>query len=174
MKYLLILLLTFNLPLMAQTDTHQAFFDKLAGLCGQTFTGQSSFPDDPKDSFYGKPLVAHIAECGPAQIRVPFQVGTDTSRTWVFNLKEDGLQLQHDHRHQDGTPHEVNLYGGMATAQGTALQQSFAADTHTIGQIPEAATNVWTLTLSEDGQSLIYYLERHGKPRFKATLYRQP
>ena len=38
--------------------------------------------------------------------------------------------------------------------------------------VPEAATNEWFLTVTADGQQLTYYLERHGKPRFEATLQR--
>jgi hypothetical protein len=26
---------------------------------------------------------------------------------------EEGLQLKHDHRHEDGTPDEVTMYGGV-------------------------------------------------------------
>jgi hypothetical protein len=38
--------------------------------------------------------------------------------------------------------------------------------------LPEAASNEWHLTIDEGAQHLTYYLERHGKPRFKATLTR--
>ena len=65
------------------------------------------------------------------------------------------------------------MYGGWATADGGARSQSFAADEHTRGLIPEAATNVWQLRLSVDGD-LTYYLERHSEPRFEATLRLRP
>ncbi len=50
--------------------------------------------------------------------------------------------------------------------------QSFPADAHTAQLIPDASTNEWFLSLSEDGKHLTYYLERHSKPRFKAVLDR--
>ena len=73
-------------------------------------------------------------------------------------------------RHADGTPDEVTLYGGVAVDAGSALSQSFPADRYTANLIPEAATNEWFLSFSADGQELTYYLERHGKARFKAVL----
>jgi hypothetical protein len=65
------------------------------------------------------------------------------------------------------------MYGGWAVDGGSATSQSFAADDHTKDLVPEAATNVWTLTLSEDGEQLTYSLERHSRPRFRATLTRR-
>ena len=64
------------------------------------------------------------------------------------------------------------VWGDRATRDGSALSQSFPADEHTRKLLPEAATNVWTLTLDPERAELTYYLERHGKPRFEAALVR--
>jgi ABC-type transport system substrate-binding protein len=156
-------------PLTADQD---AFWKTLISLCGRRFEGESVLPRDPGDSFAGKKLVAHVAQCGPDRISVPFTVGTDTSRTWLIRRTPEGLELKHDHRHADGKPDAITLYGGLAGKEGTAYSQAFAADAYTAKLIPDAATNVWTLSLSEDGRELTYYLERHAKPRFKAVLKR--
>jgi hypothetical protein len=153
-----------------QSESQDAFFQKVASFCGTSFTGQSSFPEDPGDAWRGKELVAHIKTCNPDEIRIPFIVGEDHSRTWILRRVEGGLQLQHDHRHADGIADEVTLYGGTTLNNGSHLAQSFPADDYTAGLIPEAATNEWFLSFSEDGTELTYYLERHGKPRFRATL----
>lgn len=155
-----------------QSDAQDAFFERMAGLCGSIFEGYSSFPPDPDHDFAGKLLIATVATCSDNEIRVPFVVGEDRSRTWILTRSEQGLLLKHDHRHEDGTPDEVTMYGGWATDDGAAWLQSFAADEHTQALLPEAATNVWSLSLAPDGGSLTYYLERHGEPRFKATLAR--
>ena len=147
-------------------DARAAFFERLSALCGATFDGYMSFPDDPEHAFAGKLLVAHVETCGEDEIRVPFAVGEDRSRTWIVSRRDD-------HRHADGTPDEITLYGGWATGPGDSLSQSFAAHEHTARLIPEAATNVWTLSLSEDGTSLTYDLRRHDRPRFRATLNRR-
>lgn len=161
----------FCAPVRAQ-DARDQFFTTLKGLCGARFEGAMTFPTEGQDDFAGKLLVAHITSCGDDEIRVPFLVGEDRSRTWIFSRMEGGLQLKHDHRHADGTPDAVTMYGGMASATGTSLMQSFAADAHTAKLIPAAVTNVWTVSLNADGTRLTYHLERDAKPRFTAVLER--
>ena len=157
-------------PTPTLTTNQQAFFDQVKSLCGARYEGKSVFPEDPGDAFRGQLLVAVIESCGDDEIRIPFLVGPDASRTWVLKPTAEGLQLKHDHRHEDGTPDEVTLYGGVATDPGSPISQSFPADSYTANLIPEAASNEWFLSFSADGQKLTYYLERHGKPRFKAVL----
>jgi hypothetical protein len=151
-------------------ENQQAFYDHVKSMCGARYEGKPVFPEDPGDAFRGQLLVAVIETCGDDEIRIPFMVGPDSSRTWVLKRTANGLQLKHDHRHADGTPDEVTLYGGTAVDAGSALSQSFPADSYTANLIPEASTNEWFLSFSADGQELTYYLERHGKPRFKAVL----
>jgi hypothetical protein len=148
------------------------FVSTLRSLCGARFEGAKTFPPDSLDSFAGKVLSAEVVGCTESEVRVPFAVGEDRSRTWIFTRLEQGLRLQHDHRHADGTPDSITMYGGMATRDGTALTQSFAADAYTAELIPEAATNVWTISLSPDSLTLTYHLERHARPRFTAVLLR--
>jgi len=59
--------------------------------------------------------------------------------------------LRHDHRHADGTPDRVTMYGGMAQPGGTARSQAFLSDAYTARLVPGADTNLWTVTVSEDG-----------------------
>ena len=151
-------------------DTAGDFYNTLSSLCGETFVGEMTFPTDGQDSFKGKQLVAEIAHCDQTEIRVPFTVGEDRSRTWIISRTESGLRLKHDHRHKDGSPDEITNYGGDSSETGNDMSQSFPADTFTQELIPAAATNVWTLSLSEDFSQLTYHLTRHGKPRFTAVL----
>ena len=153
-------------------DPQIAFFERIHTLCGARFEGKSVFPEDPGDAFRDQTLVAIVEDCGERVIRIPFQVGSDHSRTWVLTRTVDGLQLKHDHRHADGRPDEVTLYGGTANSPGSELSQSFPADTYTAELIPDAATNEWFLSLSADSATMTYYLERHNKARFKAILKR--
>ena len=157
-----------------QFENQEVFFDRLTSLCGARFEGESVFPEDPGDAFRDQLLVAVIDSCSADEIRIPFLVGEDHSRTWVLKKTANGLQLKHDHRHDDGTPDEVTLYGGTAINPGTTISQSFPADTYTADLIPEAASNEWFLSLSEGADEITYYLERHNKARFKAILKRVP
>lgn len=106
----------------------------------------------------------HVRECGPTEIRVPFHVGDDRSRTWVLTRTGSGLRLKHDHRHEDGSEDEVTQYGGDTAEPGTATRQEFPADQHTASLIPEATTNVWTVEL-EPGEEFVYALRREGTDR---------
>jgi hypothetical protein len=171
----LLLLAALALPAQAAETTAppgSALFATLKGLCGATFEGRSVFPTDPKDSFFGKPLVARVASCTETEVRVPFAVGEDRSRTWVFTRGAAGVTLKHDHRHADGTPDAQTDYGGLATAAGSALTQNFAADAYTATLIPAAHSNVWTISLSADGRTLAYILNRDGRLRFESKLLR--
>ena len=131
-----------------------------------------TFPEDGQDDFAGKLLVAEIKQCDEKEVRIPFSVGTDQSRTWIVTATTDGLQLKHDHRHKDGTPDRITNYGGTVHTVGTAISQSFPADPFTAKLIPEASTNVWNLTFSDDFSQRTYHLTRHDKPRFTAVLKR--
>ena len=156
-----------------QTESQDAFFKQLSSLCGSRFVGQSVFPEDPGDGWRDKQLVAHIQSCTADEIRIPFIVGDDHSRTWILSRVEGGIQLKHDHRHADGTADEVTMYGGTTQSAGSPLSQSFPANAYTEDLIPEASTNEWFLSFSRDSSELTYYLERNGLPRFKAILLKK-
>ncbi len=153
-------------------SNQRLFFDNLKKLCGTQLEGATEFPQDPKHDFAGKKLIMSVQACSDTEIRIPFRVGDDTSRTWIISLTEKGLLLKHDHRHADGTPDKVTMYGGWAAPGGSPTEQRFAADDETEKLIPEASTNVWTLTIGEHGNEFTYALERNGEMRYKARLRR--
>jgi len=157
----------------APGDTRDQFMVTLKSLCGQRFEGVQTYAVDPNNDFAGKTISTQV-NCSAADVRMPVQVGEDRSRTWIFTRPHNGLELRHDHRHADGTPDKVTMYGGMAKEGGTARSQAFLADAYTAELVPGADTNVWTVSLSEDGQVLTYRLERHAKPRAEFTLQRVP
>ena len=146
----------------------------LKSLCGQRFEGAMTYAIDPKHAFANKVLVASFAKCSDTEVRIPLLVGEDASRTWVITRTAAALELRHDHRHTDGTPDAETMYGGMVSGPGTPLSQSFFADAYTAKLIKGALTNVWTIILSEDNNTLTYHLERHAKPRVTAVFKRTP
>lgn len=82
----------------------------------------------------------------------------------MLTHKGDRIELKHDHRHEDGSPDEVTLYGGTTTNTGTAGAQYFPADQHTRELIESAFSNVWTMRI-EPGERFTYGLWRLGTPR---------
>ena len=144
-----------------------AFFAHLTTLCGQAFAG-SVFADTPAptgaDPFAGKPLVMHVRDCGPDEIRIPFHVGDDRSRTWVVTRTAGGLRLKHDHRHQDGSADAVTMYGGDTTTAGSAQRQEFPVDADSKAMFlgegrGVSVTNVWAMEI-EPGRRFVYELAR--------------
>lgn len=146
-------------------DTEQdAFWVSLRSLCGQAYEGTVVQGSPADTSFIGKTLVMHVRECSEAEVRVPFHVGEDRSRTWILTRTTDGLRLKHDHRHEDGSEDEITQYGGDTRGPGTASVQEFYADAHTAELIPAAATNVWTVEVLP-GERFAYALRREGTDR---------
>ena len=153
------------------SDIHRAFFDNLRNLCGQSFVGKPIYPlDDPEHPFYDQPIMVSFSVCERDRVHMPLQVGEDLSRTWMLTLTEDGLLLKHDHRHEDGTPEELTMYGGYATEEGTEWNQFFPADDETAEMLPEASTNVWNMVINEEEGTFEYILHRHGNLRFHAVI----
>ena len=134
---------------------------KLQKHCGKAFQGEiiAGMTDDFKD----KQLVMHIRSCTPGEMRIPFMVGDNRSRTWVFTMTDSVMTLKHDHRHEDGHPDKVTWYGGTATNAGSSSMQVFPADEVTRRIIPAASGNVWWITI--DDHYFTYNLRRLGSER---------
>ena len=171
MKFLLtnlFLILIFNQAAFAQTKASAGsavFWTELQKLCGKAYAGALvSAPENDAD-FKGKELVMHVRACEKNRVRIPFFVGEDKSRTWVLTRKKDNLLLKHDHRHADGTPDKITMYGGWTTNGGMPTRQMFPADQQTVDILPAAATNVWWIELVP-GESYTYNLRRMGTERF--------
>lgn len=156
-------------PSWAEEKPSEAFFRLLRDLNGKQFAGSMVFPDNRPDHPMNKPMRLHFQVVSESEIRVPFAVGDDHSRTWILQLLPEGLQLKHDHRLADGSPDPVTMYGGIALAGGMSRAQMFPADEATVKMLPEARTNCWMLWLSPDGKTLVYSLERDRQARFQAN-----
>lgn len=169
MRILLIFLLFVSFTKALTQSVEQEFLNNLNKFCGHSFSGTAVFPEGDKNPFAGQVLTIHFAACSENEVRIPFQVGEDKSRTWVLTLDENGLLFKHDHRHEDGTPDEITMYGGYASSKSNTLQQFFPADEYTAKLIPAAATNEWTLALGADKKTLSYILKRDGQLRFHAA-----
>lgn len=150
-----------------------AFLARLAPHCGQAFAGRitANEPAQPSDPFDGKTLVMHVRECSPAEVKVPFHVGDDHSRTWVLTRTATGLRLKHDHRHEDGSDDAVTMYGGDTATPGTEVRQEFPVDAFSIEMFEReglnvSVTNTWAMEI-EPGKRFLYELSRPGGRLFR-------
>jgi hypothetical protein len=162
------LILLSNISAFSQTkslDNASVFWNGLQTLCGKAFEGKVAAALADDTTFAGKKLVMHVRSCEKNRIRIPFFVGEDKSRTWVLTRKKNRILLKHDHRHEDGKPDKVTMYGGLTTNSGSPTKQMFPADEETVNVIAAAATNVWWIDLvSNDFFS--YNLRRMGSERY--------
>ncbi|MCW5725070.1 MAG: hypothetical protein KIS81_08925 [Maricaulaceae bacterium] len=161
-------------PPAPPASPQDVFWANLCGLTGQAFEGRIvanrddyAPADAGPDPFEGRQLVVHFRDCSDEEIRAPFHVGDDRSRTWVFTRTETGLRLKHDHRHEDGTDDEVTMYGGDTAEPGTPNLQAFPVDQYSIDLfervgLTRSVTNVWVVGV-EPGEAYTYSLQRPGR-----------
>ena len=123
---------------------------RLQSLCGKAFEGKVVTSDPADEAMRSQRLVMHVRECSANEVRIPFHVGEDRSRTWIVTRTAAGLRLKHDHRHQDGTSDELTMYGGDTATLGTAVRQEFPVDAESIALFTRtnrsvSNTNVWAM-----------------------------
>jgi hypothetical protein len=159
-------------PVGRRSEPADAFLQRLSALCGQAFEGQVEVDaPTPSPDFAGKRLVMHVRDCAPGQVRVPFHVGEDRSRTWIVTRTTNGLRLKHDHRHADGSPDALTMYGGETVEAGSAGRQAFPLDAGSRALFerenrPASLTNTWAMEI-EPGRAFVYELSRPGGRLFR-------
>jgi hypothetical protein len=125
----------------------RAFWETLQSMCGNAYEGGGVHVPASDTAFTGKRIVMHVAHCSDSEIRIPFQVGDDRSRTWVVRRVGGNLELKHVHRHADGTESTNTNYGGTTAARGTPHRQEFPADAVSVAALPARASQFWFLEL---------------------------
>lgn len=159
----------------SQVNAQESFFTQLAAHCGKAFAGKVVSKDSADAAFRDKSLVMHVRECSDTELKIPFHVGDDHSRTWVITKTTQGLRLKHDHRHQDGTEDKVTMYGGDTASIGTSQKQSFPIDKESIDNfmqngLTQSVTNVWHIEVTPNTFSYLLTREaRHFQVDFDLT-----
>ena len=116
----LVLLLSSCASLPPVTAPQDAFFANLTALCGQSFAGRLVTTDAADADLAGQPMRMTVRDCSAQEIRIPFQIGEDRSRTWVITRTSAGLTLKHDHRDPQGQPDGWHWYGGHGPPSGVS------------------------------------------------------
>lgn len=163
-------------PLPFVAEPYDQFFSNLRPLCGKAYAGRITANQPASaapDPFEGKALVMHVRGCDEPtrEIRVPFHVGDDHSRTWVLTRTGSGLRLKHDHRHEDGSPDAVTMYGGDTAGAGTAQRQAFPVDAESVAMfrregLAASVANTWAMELVP-GKTFVYELSRPNGRLFR-------
>ena len=142
-----------------ESSRSDQWYSQLASLCGRAWEGRVVSTDAADASFTGQRLVMHVRQCSDDEIRIPFHVGDDRSRTWVISRTAAGYRLKHDHRHEDGSSDALTMYGGDSRGVGSAVRQEFPADAESIAMFTAQGRsvsngNVWAV---EVGDSIFAY-----------------
>lgn len=156
-----------NFSFAQSVAPQQQFFNHIKAYCGQAFAGKVIKSNASDKSMLSQSLIMHVRECSETQIKVPFHVGDDRSRTWVISKTSEGLQLKHDHRHQDGSADKNTMYGGSTNDGGSARAQSFPADEHSktmfvANNMTASVANTWLIEIVP-GKVYRYGLQRPGR-----------
>ena len=149
-----------------EISAQDAFFDELKSHCGKAYAGKLVSTDEVDADFIGKNMVMHVRECTGTELRIPFHVEDDHSRTWVISKTSNGLRLKHDHRHKDGSEDAVTQYGGDTANEGTAFRQAFPVDQFSIDMFKReglmaSIVNIWAVEI--DDSVFAYELSRPNR-----------
>lgn len=153
----------------------EAFFNDISSHCGKAYAGKLVSNDEADADFASKKLVMHVRECSDTEIRIPFHVDDDRSRTWVITKTDAGLRLKHDHRHEDGSEDAVTQYGGDTIYEGAASRQVFPVDQFSIDMflregLDVSVVNIWAVEINN--ATYAYDLSRpnrHFRVEFDVT-----
>jgi hypothetical protein len=160
---------TLCLATMAPAIASDPVLDSLAPVCGQAHGGTVVSTDDADKGFASSRLVMHLRDCRKEEVRIPFNVGEDRSRTWILSRTDTGYRLKHRHIHEDGTPDKRTNYGGdhigpPKVLPGGGWRLEFPADPESkamfeAGATPQSSLNVWAME-HVPGKQFVYELRR--------------
>lgn len=152
-------------PAIKDSLAMDIFWQRLEALCGKSFKGVVTHAPAGDTAFTNKVLVMEVRKCSENEIRIPFHVGENRSRTWVLTKQNNRLLLKHDHRHEDGSEEHITQYGGWTPNSGQEGSQIFIADQATTDLLPPASHNVWMIEI-DPGNIFAYSLRRQGSDRY--------
>ena len=75
-------------------NNQEIFWQSLQELCGKAYKGTVIAAPANDTAFKDKVLVMHVRACEEARIRIPFFVGENRSRTWVFTKTNQQLSIK--------------------------------------------------------------------------------
>lgn len=151
------------------SEAEQSFMANLLSLCGKSFQGEETFMAEGRESWADKLLVMHVAYCDEDEVRIPFHVDDDHSRTWIFMTEDGRLRFRHDHRHADGTPEDLTLYGGYANGEGSRFIQHFPADAYTVRMLQDTLGRQWDIAFADNMSIMTYQLRYDNELMFEAS-----
>jgi hypothetical protein len=164
------LILVISISCSDNTEHHQQqFLANYSDFCGYAYKGSTHFVDLASGDIFEDAELTMIVNCeNENEVRLPFIVDEDSSRTWIVQQTARGLHLSHDHRYPDGTEHDNNFYGGYGDSEGSSTLQYFPADQRTIEDRPARSANRWAKEFDLNNQVYYYRLYLNDELRLEA------
>jgi len=157
---------TTDAPPAPPPSPREIFWQRLSALCGQAFAGYLTVGTEESDRAFGESdMTMHVRDCNEQEIRIPFAVGENRSRTWVVRATEAGLSLHHRHVDESGRSAAPDNYGGNTATEGSMRRQEFVVNEATKAQLPETRFNVWAMEVVP-GKTFAYELQRPQEERY--------
>jgi len=152
-------------PVLSPTEE---FFDRTALLCGNAYEGTLVSTDEVDADFASQRIVMHVRDCSDTEIRIPLHVGDNHSRTWILTKSGNSITLKHDHRHEDGEPDDVTMYGGDMAANSSGSRMNFPADEFSKAMfeangIGVSSQNTWAMEVRPAGNLFAYEMSRPNR-----------
>ncbi len=153
----------------ASETNETSFLENYADYCGYAYRGESTLVElGEGNPLEGADLVMILDDCSKDEVRMPFYVDDDRSRTWIVRRMNGRLHLSHDHRYPNGTEYDANLYGGYADEDGDAETVYFPSDERTIAERPSREINRWSKSFDHENQRYHYRLYLRDTLRYEA------
>lgn len=153
-------------PELPPPSIQDQFWQALTALCGNAYAGYLTVGTEPSDRDFGEAeMTMHVRDCNDDEVRIPFHVGDNRSRTWVVRRDGNALTLKHHHRDESGAIAEPHDYGGRTMDKGSIKRQQFVVDQATRTKLPETRYNVWAIDIVP-GRVFAYELQRPEEDRF--------
>ena len=139
----------------SEDSVQDQFFANLTSHCGKGYNGKLVSNDEADADMVGLDMQIKFGPCSEKEIRIPFHVGDQRSRTWVVTRTDSGLRLKHRHAEEDGSEHHQSQYGGDTSNEGLATRQEFPVDQFSIDLflregLDVSITNVWTIEVTPE------------------------
>lgn len=145
------------------------FWRNLNSLCGGTHEGRITRSNNP--DHLDRPVVMHVHDCHDDRVSVRSVSRDGVTRTWTFlRHGDDRLELRHEYRDPDGSPHAITGHGGFATNPGTERAQIFPADRGAVDNQAFMWNWVWMVEIHPEDR-FVYFIQLVGTEVATRTEY---
>ncbi|MEM9739206.1 MAG: hypothetical protein AAF829_05000 [Pseudomonadota bacterium] len=146
-----------------------AFWEAIAPLCGNGYLGDMTTTYSADRDWKNSRLILHFESCTRDGVVINFNITDDRTRTWTLTHTNGGT-IQYRIDRSEGSGPGISAYGGLSTQGPDSLVQVFPIDEASKAKFAElgiigSLSNVWTLALNSEAETLSYHVQRASSER---------